>query len=184
MKMILLTTSHRPTGRIRTLCRDLAVSIRGLIRVNRGKMNLYEVAEKAIELGAEKIVVIDRWKGGPGGIKLFEITEKNMIQVSPTMYIHGINLRREIKAPRKPAHSLFIDKTDDANRETRRLKERLSNFFSIPTMNAKEASKYQMAMRFLTDSSSGLLRISFYMLPENIEIGPRITISHVVWKID
>ena len=49
--MILLTTSHRPTRRIRSLCNDLTRSIPNSIRVNRGKMNFFDVAAKAIELG-------------------------------------------------------------------------------------------------------------------------------------
>ena len=72
--MILLTTSRRPTGRIRTFCRDLANSLPNVVRVNRGKMSLDGLAEKAIELEADKVVVVDRWHGGPGKFNLFYIS--------------------------------------------------------------------------------------------------------------
>ena len=72
--MILLTTSRRPTGRIRTFCRDLSNSIPDVVRVNRGKMSLDGVAEKAIEVEADHIIVVDRWHGGPGKINLFQLS--------------------------------------------------------------------------------------------------------------
>ena len=70
--MILLTTSRRPTGRMRAFCRDLANSIPDVVRVNRGKMSQDGVAEKAIELEANRVILVDRWHGGPGKINLFQ----------------------------------------------------------------------------------------------------------------
>ena len=58
--MILLTTSRRPTGAIRSLCRDFVNSIPDVVRVNRGKMSLDGIAEKAIEVEADRVVVVDR----------------------------------------------------------------------------------------------------------------------------
>ena len=69
--MILLTTSRRPTERIRTLCRELAHVIPNAVRVNRGKLSLDGVAERALEFGADHVIIIDRWKGGPGEIQFF-----------------------------------------------------------------------------------------------------------------
>ena len=58
--MILLTTSRRPTKRIRTFCHDFVLSVPNIIRINRGKLNLDGITEKAVELNANRIVVIAR----------------------------------------------------------------------------------------------------------------------------
>ncbi|RLI44046.1 Brix domain containing protein, partial [Candidatus Bathyarchaeota archaeon] len=81
--MILLTTSRRPTPRIRTFCRDLARSIPNVVRVNRGKLSLDGVAERAIEFDADRVVIINRWKGGPGKIELFEVGQEGLVLVPP-----------------------------------------------------------------------------------------------------
>jgi len=62
---ILLTTSRNPTPKIRTFCNDITRVIPSIVRVNRGKMSMDEVAEKALEYGADQFVVVDRWQGGP-----------------------------------------------------------------------------------------------------------------------
>jgi rRNA maturation protein Rpf1 len=154
-----------------------------LIKLNRGKMSLYEIAEKAAELHAEKIVIIDRWKGGPGRIRFYKIGRNIMSQVRPQIYICGVKFQREFKGFKRvsPVNSLFIDETDDSDREVKRLKEELSSFFSIPLVNRINAeAKYSVAMHFSVDVS-GHIKISFYSLPGSVEIGPRITVSHVVW---
>ena len=106
--MILLTTSRRPTGRIRTFCRDLANSIPDVTRVNRGKMSLDGVAEKAIELEADRVVVVDRWHGGPGKINLFQISSTGLKPVPPLMLIGKIRLRRELNEGRRSVRSSAI----------------------------------------------------------------------------
>ncbi|MEM3816162.1 MAG: Brix domain containing protein, partial [Candidatus Bathyarchaeia archaeon] len=84
--MIILTTSHRPTRRVRSLCKDLASSIPGLIRVNRGKMGLIEVAERAVSVGSEKFIVIDRWKGCPGRIRFYRVVDGEIREEPPRIY--------------------------------------------------------------------------------------------------
>jgi len=145
-------------------------------------MSLYEVGEKAAELGAEKIIIVDRWKGDAGRIRFFKV-EEGVTQVSPYIFIRGIKLQREFKASRKPNRLLFIEDADAENPEIKRLKEKLSDFLSLPIMDINEAPpEYRATMR-LSMSPSRLLRISFYTLPENVEVGPRITISKVAWEI-
>lgn len=180
--MILLTTSRRPTRGIRTLCHDLHRSIPGLRRLNRGKMSLHEVGEKATELGADKIVVIDRWRSGFGRIRFLKANGR-VSQVPPCIYIRSTKPQREFDAPRKPSQLLLIDGTNVKNPQAESLREGLSNFLGLPLMEAHGAPpEYRAAMRLEVDSSRAI-RLSFYVLPENAEIGPRITVSHVEWEI-
>lgn len=185
--MILLTTSHRPTRRIRSLCNDLARSIPGLKRVNRGKMSLLEVAEKSLEMGAEKFIVVDRWKGGPGRIRLFEISDGSFWERSPRLYVSGVKLRREYKIPRdivdKTINSLFLDASETVDEEVERFRLSIAEFLNLPAIRSlSEALNYEACIRISSGVDSWAY-ISFHLLSGNIEIGPRIKISHVAWDV-
>jgi U3 small nucleolar ribonucleoprotein protein IMP4 len=179
---MLLTTSRRPTGRIRTFCRDLACSIPDAVRVNRGKMSLDGVAEKAIEVDADRVVVVDRWHGGPGKISLFQISSNGLTPVPPLMLIKSINLRRELNEARRGSKSSVIT-LDSKNSELTRIAAHLSTFFGLPVLPLDEASKnYRASMHFSFDSSRHI-QITFTSLGRMVEIGPRVTFSKLVWDV-
>ncbi|MEM4713464.1 MAG: hypothetical protein QXQ61_02820, partial [Candidatus Bathyarchaeia archaeon] len=94
--MILLTTSRRPTKGIRTFCKDLSHTFPNILRINRGKLSLEDVTAKALELGAKKVVVIDRWKGGPGKIELYQL-DSRLQPIPPLIYLRSVKLRREFQ---------------------------------------------------------------------------------------
>jgi len=145
-------------------------------------MSLNELGEKATQLGAEKIVIIERWKSGFGRIRLLKVNGR-IIQVPPCIYIRSIKAQREFDTPRKPNRLLFIDKTDGENPEAESLIEGLSDFFGLPIMRAEKAlPEYRATARLAVDGSHAI-RLSFHALPENVEIGPRITVSRIEWEI-
>jgi len=181
----LLTTSRRPTSRIRTFCRDLARSIPNVVRINRGKLSLDGIAEKALEFNADRVVIVGRWKGGPGKIELFKIGQGGLVPVPPIMYVAGIKLQREFdRAKTRPIRSLIITTPSEKSDEIIRIAKSLSNFLNVPLSQMDEAvSKSQILMHI---SSNDLHRsqVTFMLfLPETVEVGPRITLSHVVWEI-
>ena len=181
--MILLTTSRKPTRRIRTLCHDFAHSVPNIVRINRGKLNLDGIAERAVELNADRIVVIDRWKGGPGKIKLFRMEPTSLFSVPPLMYVAGVRLRREFEAKTKHVRSLVVTTERENPPETVRIAERLSDFFNLPRLSIDEAAaKYQASMHVSLDGSRRN-QITFMFLPQMVEIGPRITLSKLVWEV-
>jgi U3 small nucleolar ribonucleoprotein protein IMP4 len=185
--MILLTTSHRPTRRVRSLCNDLACSIPGLVRVNRGKTSFFDLAEKAVQMKIEKIVVVDRWKGGPGRIRLFRIIDGKIKECAPRLYISGVKLKREFMASKEISRKLikcvFLDSRGIRNGEVEKLASSLSEFFEVPIFKAEEALSNYDAYLCFTRSDDCLAYISFYVLPSNAEIGPRIKISQVAWQV-
>jgi len=129
---ILLTTSRNPTPRIRTFCQDLARVIPNVVRVNRGKMSNEEVAEKALENSADRVVIVDRWHGGPGKIKFFQIGESGLVSVSPIIHIAGIKLQRELGALKvKPSLSMILTASSSSG-EVLRVVHALSKFFYFP----------------------------------------------------
>jgi rRNA maturation protein Rpf1 len=81
--VILLTTSWRPTRRIRTFCRDLGRLIVNVVRINHGKSCLDRIAKRASKRHADRVIIVDRWSGGPGKIELFWTEPEGPILVSP-----------------------------------------------------------------------------------------------------
>jgi len=181
--VILLTTSRRPTGRIRTFCRDLVSSIPDVVRVNRGKMSLDGVAERAIELEADRVVVVDRWRGGPGKINLFQIGSTGLTSVPPLMLIGGIRLRREFKEVTRRNRSSAITMKPEDSAELERVAGRMSQFFDLPVLSVDEAArKHGASMHFSFDSSRHI-QITFMRLQRMVEIGPRVTLSKLIWEV-
>jgi len=168
---------------MRTLCNDLARSIPGVVRANRGKLSLDGVAEKALEHTAEKVVIVDRWQGGPGRIELFKVTSHGLMPVPPIIFVSGVRLRREFgEVESGRVGSLAGRRSHSEEKRVSGVAEVLSSFFDIPFLSMDEAvSRCNTAMRFSLDSK-GRVQFTFLLLPQNVEIGPRITISHTVWE--
>jgi len=175
---ILLTTSRNPTPRIRILCKDLARVVPDIVRVNRGKMSVDEVAEKAIEQGANHVVIVDRWQGGPGKIEFYRIGSEGLVLIPPILHVAGIRLRRELTPTKmKPVRSLVITQSDGGSNE---IAESLSKFLNIPVVfENEELPNHQTAMNIAQDAA-GQSQITFILLPQKVEIGPRITLRRAV----
>jgi len=181
--VILLTTSRRPTRRIRTLCHDLVLSVPNIVRINRGKLNLDGIAERAVELNANRIVAVERWKGGPGKIKLFRIDQSGLVPVPPLMYVAGFRLRREFEVKVRHIRYLAVTMEPKNSSETLRIAEQLSSFFDLPKASIDEVdTKYQSSMRISLDALRRI-QITFMLFPQMVEMGPRITLSKVVWEV-
>jgi len=180
--MILLTTSRRPAGRIRTLCHDFAHTIPNIIRINRGKLSVDGIAERAVELNADRIVVIDRWKAGPGKIKLFRIEPTGLTPVPPLMYVAGVKLQREFEAKTKHVRSLVVTAEPENLPETVRIAECLSGFFNLPRLLIGEADIKSQVSMHVSLNASRRNQITFMLLPQMVEIGPRITLSKLTWE--
>jgi len=145
-------------------------------------MSSHDIGEKAIDMGADKVLIIDRWKGRPGRMRFFEV-EEGLSQVPPQLYIRGVKLRRDFKAARTSSRSVFIE-DPKSGEEIHRLSEMFSRFFELPIIKLNEMDDHRsfMAMRFSLDPNN-VICVSFYLMPKNIEVGPRLRISHAVWEI-
>ena len=179
---MLLTTSRRPTERIRTFCRDLANSIPDFVRTNRGKMSLDGVAEKAIELEADKVVLVDRWHGGPGRINLYKLSN-GLKPVPPLMLIKTIRLRREFENVKKRGQSSAITYEPEGSAALAKIAGALSQFFGLPVVSLDDASEKHVASMHLSFDRSRCLQLTFVRLQRMVEIGPRVTLSKLIWDV-
>jgi U3 small nucleolar ribonucleoprotein protein IMP4 len=182
--LILLTTSRRPTKGIRTFCKDLSHTIPNILRINRGKLSLEGLAAKALELGAKKVIIVDRWKGGPGKIELYRL-EGNLQPLPPLIYLRGVKLRREFQMmPRgRRIKSTAIMTSPKPSQEVSRLEKALSDFLELPIISSEDEFRNYNAIMQITTTSAGELVVTFKLLPENVEIGPRMRISHLIWDL-
>jgi rRNA maturation protein Rpf1 len=186
--LILLTTSRRPVKNTRTFCRDLSTTFPNVVRVNRGKLSLGGVAEKALELDAEKAIIIGKWRGDSGKIQFFRTSAKGLDVIPPLIYVKGVKLRRDFEenAPRrKRIRSVAIAASKTPSLEVKRLESVLSEFFNIPVFSLKEIHdrKFDAAMQISADPSNHMI-ITFKLIPDLVEIGPQIRVSHLVWELN
>ena len=182
-KLILLTTSRRPTGRIRAFCRDLVNSIPDVVRVNRGKMSQDGVAEKAIELEADRIITVDRWHGSPGKINLFQVSSSGLKPISPLMLLYGIRLRREFKEGATRVRSSVITVEPKTSPELERIAQNMSNYFGLPIQSLSEASEDHQTSMHLSFDSARRIQITFLDLQQMVEVGPRVILSNLIWEV-
>ncbi|MEM3672776.1 MAG: hypothetical protein QW468_00910 [Candidatus Bathyarchaeia archaeon] len=183
---ILLTTSRRPTKTMRTLCREISYNIPFAIRINRGKLSLEGIAEKSVELGAEKAIIIERWKFGLGKLQFFNVKPEGLEKVPPTIYVRHAKFRRklagEIMRGRR-IKSIVVAASPQENSIAKKLEKALSDFFAVPVFSLKEAinRKYDAAMQIKINPQKEIV-ITFILLPELVEIGPQIIVSYAIWS--
>lgn len=184
---ILLTTSRRPTKNVRTFCRDISHTFLNIVRINRGKLSLEGIAEKALELQAEKAMIFERWKEGLGKIRFFRISENGLDAVPPLIYIGGIKLRRnfgENMPRRRKIKSLAVASSRNVPLKVKRLENALSEFFNIQILPLDEVinRKCDAAIQISAELSDSII-ITFRLVPELVEVGPQIRISHLIWEL-
>lgn len=182
--MILLTTSRRPTKGIRTFCKDLSHTLPNILRINRGKLSLEGVTVKALEVSAEKVIIVDRWKGGPGKIELYHVNGR-LRPMPPLIYLRSVKLQREFQAMPKGRRikSVAVSTSSKQSQDVSRLGKALSEFFNIPIMSDESGCRGYDAILETVSDPFGEMVITFRLLPENVEIGPRMKISHLIWDL-
>jgi len=172
---------------MRTLCRDIAYAFPNIVQVNRGKLSIEGIVERALELGAEKVIVVDRWKGGFGKMGFFEVKQDDLSGVAPIIYLRGAKFRRDfgrIVSKGIRLRSVAIASSSNRNFEAQRLANAFSNFFDAPALSIEKTinNEHHTVVQILTDSLNRIT-ITLKLVPELIEIGPRLEISHLVWEL-
>jgi rRNA maturation protein Rpf1 len=182
--LILLTTSRRPTGRIRSFCRDLVYSIPQILSINRGKMSLDGIAEKSLEIKADHVIVVDRCRNGFGQINLFQVSSKGLHPVEPIMHLSDICLRRELKVEIRRFRSSVVTVESKTSINLKRAAKHISQFLNLPLMSVDEAiEQHRASLHFMFDSS-GYIKATFMILDGMVEIGPRLNVSKLTWEED
>jgi rRNA maturation protein Rpf1 len=176
---IFVTTSRNSTPTMRTFCNDLRRMIPNTVRVNRGKMSLDEVAEKALEQEANRVIIIDGWRGGPGKIRFFKIGESGLFSISLIINIASIRLQREFCVSKiKPAFSLVLS-CARALKELLMVADVFSNFFTIPILSMDAAAKTNTPVMRVGLAKDNKIEMTFMVEHQHVEVGPRIIVSNM-----
>lgn len=139
-----------------------------------------------MELNAEKAIIIERWKFGVGKIQLFHAKPEGLKRVPPTIYVRNAKFRRSLAAEimkGRRIKSIAMAVSPHKNAEVMKLEKALSDFFTLPVLPIEETvnRKYDATMQIKISPQNDLI-ITFMLLPELVEIGPRIWVSHLVWS--
>lgn len=93
---IIITTSHKPSPRLRSFVKDLISVIPNSIRLNRGKKTLEDLLYDAIDYGADRLVIVGEKKGNPGSIRVYYVdTDEEELRELAYYDIKGVKLSRE-----------------------------------------------------------------------------------------
>lgn len=171
---------------MRTLCRDLSHMLPMVLRTNRGKSSLTEIAEKALGLNLDKVIIIGKCKSELE-VQFFHVRREGLEFVPPLIHLRGVKLKRDFKErmPKgKRIKSIAIMTSSEENLEIEKFKNFLSKFFEVPLLSLEEVinGKYDAVLQVLMDSLDQKV-LTFKLAPELMEAGPRLNISRLVWEI-
>lgn len=185
MPKILLTTSRNPTNRTRTLCNDLTRILPSGLRVNRGKMSNEQLAEKAFEEGAERILLVERGQGESGVIRFCNVGPSGLFFIPPGIHISDIRLRRDFKTPSRVKTVTGVTITGPATSEiVTRFAEMLAEFLGISLLSVDEVARRAENLVVLGQDRTGRLILTFIAEPYHLEVGPRVTVSKMEWTLE
>jgi U3 small nucleolar ribonucleoprotein protein IMP4 len=96
-RRILVTTSHRPSQRVRSFVKDLASVLPNAVRRNRGKATMRDLYYEAVSIGANRVVIVGGRKGNPGVISVYEPAEppEEELRLLARLSLAGVRLSRE-----------------------------------------------------------------------------------------
>ena len=85
----IVTTSRRPSRRVRRFCKELLYVIPNSVKVNRGKLSLDELYLKALELGGKRVILVSVLKGNPGVISFYDVND-GLLKLFPWIVVAGV----------------------------------------------------------------------------------------------
>ena len=179
--MILICTSRRPTSRIRRFSHDLNRLVAKSVYINRGKLNMIGVIESARTHNADKVILVERWKGDVGRLRFFYVSSNTFTDTPPILIIRSVKTQTEFKQKKriKPNAGLVLFKNLNDNGE--KLLQFLSHFLQIPLHSEQTVKAEYSTALCLIPLPNGDLRLTVTSPPLHDEVGPRINIRKIVW---
>jgi rRNA maturation protein Rpf1 len=180
--VILLTTSLRPTRRVRSFCNDIQRVLPNVIRVTRGKLALDALAEKALELNANGVVVVERWKGEPSKITFYRVTSKGLETFFPILFLANVKLQRDYGQIYKPVGKIAVSCSSALSEDARRVAESFSEFFRLPILESNANFRKIDATLNFSSQFGCVVKVSLTHPPVVREVGPSFTVKTVKWN--
>lgn len=166
---ILISTSLRPSPRIRTFCKDLASASSIFYYSTRGKMNILTLFSYARVIGAKRLWLVKSKYGNPGGIFFYDIEKPERIIGS--IIIKGVSLKRELKNvfPKSTKnHLIHLIPPED---------NQLYELYSVIKNAIPEIPYNNRLITKLKIIKSKYIELNFIESETNLLCGPRIFLS-------
>ncbi len=174
----LLTTSRRPTQRVRSFCNDIVhISPKTFIKQNRGKRNLAELAVEVYEKNLDGMILVSTSKGNPGKIDFYTIVGGGKLRRLLAVIIGGVKLLREMpyNAPRVPSRELYVTYVEP-QRELSTLATALSKALKAPLVDLTALPDNGAIIR-IEPSKRFLAALSIRDLESQLPCGPLINVK-------
>ncbi|MFQ6075740.1 MAG: Brix domain-containing protein [Candidatus Bathyarchaeia archaeon] len=180
--IILITTSRRPTQRVRSFFKDLERVIPGARRVNRGKLSMEGVAERVVELGGDRVILIERWKGGPGKVGLYRLRSGKLDQAYPVLYLAGVKTQDEYGQETRIRRGLVVTVSKQSSKRIKRIAQALADFLKIGVIEADSGGLEFQASLHISPAVGYEARLVFTTPPVAMEVGPAMVVRRTIWE--
>lgn len=174
---LFITTSRRPTRRVRSFCKELSKVFPRAAYVNRGKMNLEEVLLEASARKAGYALIVNVRKGNPGRIDLYDVSLKKL---KTSFVCLGVKLAREMGVTPSPLRNAAVMVEGEGELEV--LGRVLAEALDLPILKLEEQSYpnvYHSAV-LLSPRRGYLGALNFLDLASRKPIGPLIRVKRLL----
>ena len=179
---ILVTTSHRPSQRVRSFAKDLASVLPEAVKINRGKATLQDLYYEAYARGAERVIIVGVKKGNPGVLRVYRpepLPEEGLRLVS-TISLSGVRLRRETPGSQRVFNvkTLGLDATGVNSEEAARVVDVLAkSFLARIVLDRDQWEKYDVIAK--AEEKKGHIELAFICPHTGRICGPSLRIIAV-----
>lgn len=167
---------------MRSLCHDLERVIPNAIRINRGKLSFSELIGKVFDVEADRLIIVERWKGGPGRIQFFQISSE-VTHLPPLLILGGVKTQIDFGRRRRLSKNIAVTVIDDPPKNIMDLAKFLSQFLKVPLSITKSSEEKVTTAIQISPIHDGGARIQFNAPPSGTEVGPRLIVKKAVWEI-
>lgn len=172
-----ISTSLRPSRRMRTFGRELANALIGGCYITRGKKGVLDLKGLALSLKASRLIVVQARKGNPSRLDFYDVTSRD-VPLLGSLLVSGVKLVREqkhtTKAPSKTKLVVHYE-VETAPSEVRRTMMLIPTLFDLE-VNTVGDERWIMKISW---TSKGL-QVSFVDREAALSFGPVIRVRSVV----
>lgn len=186
--MILVTTSRHPNPRLRSFVKDLTCALPNAIHINRGKLNLDELAAEAYRRQCDIIVIVCRGQhGNPGRIVFIHIYKDHYEFYPLIIQIQGIKLIREMPDAKIRKINNEVLGYFDSSEEVENFAQSLSEALGLPLveLNSIEEIKGMADAALIVEYTKNRdvpFVLKFLSSKDFSMIGPLIRVKKVVYR--
>mgnify|MGYP000335995096 CR=1 FL=1 len=176
---VLITTSHRPSQRIRSFCSDIEASSDFFIYATRGKQTFLDLASLARLYNADCVILVCSTKGNPGKLDFYQFLGSSLLR-KLSLILKGIKLTREmgLKVTRTKRRPVFI--TAPKQGEVLNAASAIARLIGVPLITEGQLNiGLNIAFK---EGINELLTIHFLDASSRVPCGPLIRVkSFHVW---